>query len=198
MAREAADKIQKSKAGVPNTVELETAKALLELESAAGGVADVQAAAKRIVIRGARTVELRDGKQPVVIICTPYRVYVDYVRPVQGRLTAELEKKMRKFVVFFAQRKILPKDFKKKGLKFRPRSRTLQCVHNAILEDIVAPVDIVGKRTRCRADGKQLLRIELDPVSKEQSELKLEAYAAAYQTLTRKQAIFQFPDSARE
>eukprot|EP00382_Lankesteria_abbotti_P005672 CAMPEP_0113853130 /NCGR_PEP_ID=MMETSP0372-20130328/6102_1 /TAXON_ID=340204 /ORGANISM="Lankesteria abbotti" /LENGTH=199 /DNA_ID=CAMNT_0000825171 /DNA_START=71 /DNA_END=670 /DNA_ORIENTATION=- /assembly_acc=CAM_ASM_000359 len=190
------NKIKKMKSVAASDVELEVAKALVEIEAACDSSnTDLQAHVHGVTIRGAKTLPVAEGKQQVIIVCVPYRVFTDYVRPIQGRLVNELEKRTKQFVVFFAQRKIIPKDFQRRGLKFRPRSRTLQCVHNAILEDIVGPTDILGKRWRVRSDGKQLMKVQLDPrdkMTKENLEEKLSAFGVAYQSLTRKQAVFHF------
>ena len=69
-----------------------------------------------------------------------------------------------KHVVFIAQRRILPKPTRKanKLKQKRPISRTLVAVHTAILDDLVYPAEIVGKRTRIRLDGSRLYKIHLD------------------------------------
>lgn len=85
---------------------------------------------------------------------------------VQTRLVRELEKKFSgKHVVFVGERKILPKPTRKTraaNKQKRPRSRTLTSVYDAILEDLVYPAEIVGKRIRVRLDGSQLIKVHLD------------------------------------
>ena len=38
-------------------------------------------------------------------------------------------------------------------------SRTLTAVHDAILEDLVYPAEIVGKRIRVKLDGSRLIKV---------------------------------------
>merc|ERR1711910_149863 len=88
---------------------------------------------------------------------------------IQTRLVRELEKKFSgKHVVFIAQRRILPKPTRKvnKQKQKRPRSRTLVAVHSAILDDLVYPAEIVGKRIRFRLDGTRLFKVHLDKINR--------------------------------
>merc|ERR1712070_1200924 len=95
---------------------------------------------------------------------------------------------------FVAQRTILSKQFKRqKNGGMRPRSRTLTAVHEAILEDIVYPTQIVGKRTRVRMDGSKLLKIYLDPKDVKEVDYKLQAFTSVYKKLTNKSVSFLFP-----
>lgn len=41
-------------------------------------------------------------------------------------------------------------------------SRTLTAVYDALLEDIVYPIEIVGKRIRVKLDGSQVIKVHLD------------------------------------
>ncbi|CAN0572089.1 unnamed protein product, partial [Ectocarpus sp. 12 AP-2014] len=85
---------------------------------------------------------------------------------IQTRLVRELEKKFSgRHVVIIATRTILGKSYARstKTQGIRPRSRTLTAVQDAMLEDLVFPTEIVGKRTRCKIDGSKLLKVQLDP-----------------------------------
>merc|ERR1711998_704780 len=118
------------------------------------------------------------ANQKAVIVHFPFRVWKN-VKKIQGRLTRELEKKFsKKHVVFVANRTILDKNFRRKGLKVRPRTRTLTSVHESILEDVVGPTEIVGKRTRIGIDGSKVMKVMLDPKDKDKEnvEAKLEAF----------------------
>merc|ERR1711956_13620 len=106
-------------------------------------------------------------------------------------LVRELEKKFNgKPVVFIAQRRILPKPTrksKKSNKQKRPRSRTLTAVHDAILEDLCFPAEIVGKRTRVKLDGSRVIKVHLDKSQQNNVEHKLETYANIYKKLTGKE-----------
>jgi small subunit ribosomal protein S7e len=95
--------------------------------------------------------------------------------------------------VFIGDRRILPKPGHRSRVKqLRPRSRTLTSVHEKYLEDLVYPIEIVGKRIRVKTDGCKIIKVFLD--SKDQSlEYKIDTFKAVYKNLTSKDVQFEFP-----
>merc|ERR1712217_977789 len=184
----------KDKGVAPTELEEEVAKALFDIEVSPSS--DSKADLRDIYISGAKELDVgKTGK--AVIVHFPFRVW-KAVRKIQARLIRELEKKFsKKHVVFVANRTILSKDFRDKGMKIRPRTRTLTSVHESILEDIVGPTEIFGKRTRISVDGSKILKVHLDPKDKDKEnvEAKLATFAAIYKNLTNKEAVFAFPEA---
>mmetsp|Transcript_29404 Transcript_29404/g.87273 ORF Transcript_29404/g.87273 Transcript_29404/m.87273 type:complete len:192 (+) Transcript_29404:68-643(+) len=184
-------KIVKEKGQAPTELEDEVAKALFDIEVSPSS--DIKSELRDIYICGAKELEVK--QRVALIVNFPFRCWKT-VQKIQGRLIRELEKKFnRKQVVFVANRTILDKNFRRKGLKVRPRTRTLTNVHESIMEDLVGPTEIIGKRTRISVDGSKMLKVMLDPrdKDKENVESKLATYAAVYKKLTTKDAVFAFP-----
>lgn len=63
-------------------------------------------------------------------------------------------------MILIATRRIV-RPPKKGSAVQRPRTRTLTAVHEAMLEDVVSPAEIVGKRTRYRLDGSKIMKVYL-------------------------------------
>ena len=122
--------------------------------------------------------------------------------PNPNSLTRELEKKFSdRHVVIIASRRILPRPKRSNRSRSsqkqkRPRSRTLTAVHEAILTDIVYPVEIVGRRTRTKEDGSKLLKVILDEKERGGVDHRLDAYSEVYRRLTGRGVVFEFPQSA--
>ncbi|KAG8307135.1 40S ribosomal protein [Homalodisca vitripennis] len=73
-------------------------------------------------------------------------------------------------------------------------SRTLTAVYDAILEDLVYPAEIVGKRIQVKMDGKQLLKVHLDKNQQTNIDHKLETFTSVYKKLTGREVKFEFPE----
>jgi len=187
-------KLVKAKGKVASPLEQSVAQALQDLESSNS---DLKAELRFLYIVAAKEVELSGGKKSIVIF-VPYRLLTSFHR-IQSRLIRELEKKFSdRHVIFIGQRRILPEIRKNNRAKTqkRPRSRTLTAVHDSILEDLVYPTEIVGKRLRVKLDGTKQLKVYLDRKDLQNVEYKLDTFATVYRKLTGKDAKFLFPVQA--
>lgn len=196
-------KIFKSKDEQPTELEEQVAKALVELELTSKEMATELRdlfflSAKQIDLSPAATTTttgVSAGKSALIIF-VPYRFHKRFQK-LQARLIRELEKKFTgKHVIILAQRTIMSKQYKRQHPgQFRPRTRTLTSVHQAILDDLVYPTQVVGKRTRFRLDGTRLLKVYLDPKDVKEVDYKLKTFATVYKKLTNKNIEFLFPQT---
>ncbi|KAL3287205.1 hypothetical protein HHI36_001682 [Cryptolaemus montrouzieri] len=153
--------------------ESQVAQAIFELEQNS----DLKAQLRELHITKAREIELNNKKSIIIYVPMPK---LKQFQKLQPELVRELEKKFSgKHVVFVGDRKILPKPTRKtrnKNKQKRPRSRTLTAVYDAILEDLVHPAEIVGKRIRVKLDGSQLIKVHLDKNQQTTIEHKVRIY----------------------
>ncbi|KAE8902122.1 hypothetical protein PF005_g7261 [Phytophthora fragariae] len=186
-----ASKIVKPAGQTADEFELQVAQELFNLEQSA---AEIKNDLKDLYITAAKQVDISSGRKAIVIF-VPFRLHASF-KKIQARLVRELEKKFSgRHVVIIAQRTILGKGYSRAnhGAGPRPRSRTLTHVQEQILDDLVFPTEIVGKRTRCRLDGSKLLKVQLDPKDQVNVETKLDTFATVYKKLTNKDVVFEFP-----
>ncbi|KAF8165095.1 40S ribosomal protein S7 [Crassisporium funariophilum] len=179
----------------PDETEKSVAQALIDLEN---NVPELKTELRALQISAAREVDVRGGKKAIVIFVPVPQLKAFH--KVQQRLTRELEKKFSdRHVVFIAQRRMLRRPTRNSRVKQkRPRSRTLTSVHEKILEDLVYPTEIVGKRTRVAVDGSKLLKVLLDSKDATSLEYKLDSFSSVYRRLTGKDVVFEFPVVAQE
>ncbi|XP_010549120.1 PREDICTED: 40S ribosomal protein S7-1-like [Tarenaya hassleriana] len=184
----AQNKIHKDNGAELTELDEQVAQAFFDLENTNQ---ELKSELKDLYINSAAQVDVSGGRKAVVIN-VPYRLRKAY-RKIHVRLVRELEKKFSgKDVILIATRRILRPPKKGSAIK-RPRSRTLTTVHEAILDDVVLPAEIVGKRVRYRLDGSKIMKVFLDPKERNNTEYKLEAFSAVYKKLTGKDVVFDFP-----
>ncbi|EKG17116.1 Ribosomal protein S7e [Macrophomina phaseolina MS6] len=180
----------------PSEVETSIANALYDLES---NIPDMKASLRPLQFVSAREIEVGHGRKAIVIF-VPVPLLQGWHK-VQQRLTRELEKKFSdRHVLIVASRRILPRPKRSNRSRSnqtqkRPRSRTLTAVHDAILHDLVYPVEIVGKRVRTREDGSKVLKIILDEKERGGVDYRLDTYSEVYKRLTGKGVNFEFPQT---
>lgn len=188
----AASKILNEK---PSELELQVGQALIDLESS---TPELKAQLRPLQLKSVREIDVSGGKKAIVIFFPPPAL--QSVHKVQQRLTRELEKKFSdRHVVFLAERRILPKPGRlNRQPQKRPISRTLTAVHDRILEDLVFPTEIIGKRVRYQVGGSKLQKVILDNKDSTVIDYKLESFQAVYNKLTGKQVVFEIPASQGE
>ena len=187
------EKLVKTDGKAPDELEKQVATSITEL---AQNNTEIKSQLNELYFVGAQQFELANKK--CILIWIPVPQLRDYQK-IHNKLVRELEKKMSGcHVIFVAKRRILPKPQRGKNRKplgqKRPRSRTLTAVHEAILQDIVFPAEVVGKRIRVKLDGKQTIKIHLDKAQQTNVEHKVETFSLLYKRLTGKDVTFEFPE----
>jgi small subunit ribosomal protein S7e len=185
-------KIVKKNKVAADDLEQKVAKCLYDIQDSKGNIsADVS----KIYITAAKEVKVEDSK-PAIVLFVPF-VKQKATQRIQSQLVRELEKKFNgQHVVVIADRTILSKSFarsKKSASGPRPRSRTLMHVQEKMMDDLVYPTEIVGKRMSYRQDGSKTMKVFLDPSKQMDIETKLDTFAAVYEFLTNKKVEFLFP-----
>lgn len=178
-------------ASQPSELEQSIANALTDLESSVG---DLRSALRPLQFHAAREIEVGKGRKAIVIF-VPVPSLPAYHK-IQQRLTRELEKKFSdRHIMFLAQRRIMPRPSRRhnRQTQQRPRSRTLTAVHDKMLDDLVFPTEVVGRRQRFTEGGKRIQKVFLDNKDAAAVDYKLDSFAGVYNKLTGKQVVFEIP-----
>ncbi|CAN7121431.1 unnamed protein product [Brassica rapa subsp. narinosa] len=187
----AQNKIKKDKNASPTECEEQVAQALFDLENTNQ---ELKSELKDLYINQAVNMDIA-GNRKAIVIYVPFRLRKAF-RKIHPRLVRELEKKFSgKDVIFVATRRIM-RPPKKGAAVQRPRNRTLTSVHEAMLEDVAYPAEIVGKRTRYCLDGSKIMKVYLEAKERNNTEYKLESMMGVYRKLTGKDVTFEYPVEA--
>merc|ERR1712146_672623 len=179
------DKVKKLNGSEPTDIEKKVANEFLSLEN--NNVGDLKAELKSLYFLSAKEIDVGKSKTKALIITVPFKLLKSFHS--QKRIVGEMEKRLKDtHVVIVGHRTILNKNYNRiTGAKGpRPRSGTLTHVQEAILDDIVYPTEIVGKRTRCKLGGQKLLKVHLHPNGESESRVRLDTYQEVYKHLTNK------------
>eukprot|EP01129_Flabellula_baltica_P017136 TRINITY_DN9406_c0_g1_i1.p1 TRINITY_DN9406_c0_g1~~TRINITY_DN9406_c0_g1_i1.p1 ORF type:complete len:209 (-),score=63.05 TRINITY_DN9406_c0_g1_i1:55-681(-) len=186
-------KIIKEGGANPTNLELSVAQTLFDFQNSTQNE-DIAQVLRELYIVAAKELEVADGRRAIVIF-VPYGKLRKF-QSLFNILVPLLEESFGdKDVVFLAQRRILGKITKKNRRKRQktPRSRTLTAVHDAILEDLVYPSQIIDKRIRVAVDGSRTIKCVLDLDYVQETRGKTETYSAVYNRLTGKDVVFTYP-----
>ncbi|KPA73698.1 putative mitochondrial ribosomal protein S7 [Leptomonas pyrrhocoris] len=182
-------KLRKLKRSKPSDLEESVAKTLFELETSHK---TLRQELPRFNINGVRMVKVPRSKKTAMVIFYPLR-FLMLVRKVQRVLTSELEKRHSGCIVLLvAQRKITkrPTDlYKRQSVQ---RSKTSTAVFENILNDLIYPSDVVGRRWRFRTDGSKMMKVFLDARDRKRVESRLRVIAYVYKQLTHRRVSFGF------
>jgi len=155
-------------------LELEVAKNLTSLE---GEIPQF----KYMHITKVKEIMCTSQSRAVLVYVPPNEM--DLWKPQKTRVMSELMKKFACCVFIIGDYTILPKTPRGRVCK-RPRSRSLTAVHAKLLEDVVYPSLIIGRRIHYKVNGKVQTRIALH--NKPTDPERLLAIREVYRKITHK------------
>jgi small subunit ribosomal protein S7e len=116
------------------------------------------------------------------------------VQNVHSELVKKLEDHFNTPVLIVPyKKKVNGKLYRRYVGKQVPRNRTLTAVYDSLLEDLLYPATIVGKRIRHPKGGNRLFKVLVDPLDKDTVEYKVNAIASTYKALTNRDLSVEFP-----
>merc|ERR1712108_11065 len=188
------NKLQKKNNQRASDIENNVAQTLLEIQNGADAATKDQLMQLHVVA----VKEIDVGGRNALILMVPAQQVVGWQK-VQTKIVRELEKKFSgKHVLVVGARKVMAQEARKAGAKCykqkRPISRSVKVVHDSILEDVVYPAEICGKRIRPKVDDSTVIKAFLDRASQPNIEHKTSTFSAVYKRLTGKNVVFEFPE----
>lgn len=118
---------------------------------------------------------------------------VSALQKVHQEVVKKLESKFSNPVVIVPNRKRINGNLfrKYRGTKV-PRNQTLTHVYDTLLEDIVYPAVITGKRIRYPKSKGRVFKIQVDNLDKDVIDYKLNSIVASYKALTNRELNIEF------
>jgi len=182
-------KLRKAKRTKPTPIENEVAQSLFQLEMTHKTLRECL---PRFHINTAKEFEHPTNNKKGLLIFYPLR-FVMLVRKVQKTLVGELEKRFPgRVVLLVAQRKIAKRPNDVYKLQEVQRSRTATSVNEGILNDLIFPADVVGRRWRFRTDGSRIMKVYLDARIQKKLEVRLAMASYLYKKLTHRLVSFGY------
>ena len=146
---------------------------------------------KNFKIKAIKKIQVAEDRAAIVIF-VPYRAYFT-LNSVRSLVVQEVEKKhANTTVIIIPQRSIVSDKLSRYTNQIRAHSRTLSAVYDAILNDVVAPSIVVGKRIRYKSDGSSIIKVFLDKNTRKDVEAKIATFTAVYFALTHRNVEFSF------
>jgi small subunit ribosomal protein S7e len=195
-----AKKLIKAKDVKPTDLEIKVANEMFALENASSKDApnnSFKTDLKGLSFTKAVEVELEGGKKSACVIFVPPPMLTEF-RKTQKALLEELEKKLGSSTtqcLLVANRTMVPPGLWQRSKLLsgvRPRSRTLRNVQDNLLDDLLFPVEIVGKRTKIKVDGSRLLKVLLSKKDADAVEGKTDGYRQVFKKFTNRDITFEF------
>merc|ERR1712154_98397 len=188
------NKLQKKNNQRASDIENNVAQTLLEIQNGADAATKEQLMQLHVVA----VKEIDVGGRNALILMVPAPQVIGWQK-IQVKIVRELEKKFSgKHVLVVGARKVMAQEARKAGAKCykqkRPISRSVKVVHDSILEDVVYPAEICGKRIRHKVDDSTVIKAFPDRASQTNIEHKTSTFSAVYKRLTGKNVVFEFPE----
>ena len=124
-----------------------------------------------------------------LVIYLPYPYLRDHKQAV-NKIINEVQTKTGSYTFVVAKRTVISKwsDYK----QIIPKSRTLTDVCDSILEDLLVPGSIIGRRMRVRLNGSHLYKIHVSEESRPYLQDKVETITQIYHALTNRKIAIEF------
>jgi len=138
--------------------------------------------------------EFKYEENKTFVLVTINESAIKSLQKVQVDLVKRLESTLGKPVIVIPSRKTVDgKKYRKFIGKKVPRTKTLSYVRENLLEDLLYPATIVGKRTRYPRGQQKQLKVLVDSVDKEVLSSKTSAICVGYKSLTGHELSIDFP-----